>query len=447
MLVDVSLEDDSMNIAVIGLGYVGSVSTGCLAKLRHRVIGVDVDASKIGKMANGQAPIVEPGLADLMAVGHVEGRITATHNMDYAIANTDVAFLAVGTPSRKDGGIDDSYLVQAVTAIGHAIRKSGKSSYVLMSRSTSLPPVHRKLMEILEQTSGLSYDDGLGYVCHPEFLREGTAIEDFDEPPKIVFGVHGEACRSHCESLYPGIDAPTFFTEVDTAAMVKYADNCFHAVKVTFGNEMGMICRTMGVDSHAVMDLFCADRKLNISARYLRPGTPFGGSCLPKDLRGILHAADESDTPLKMLGGTYESNKEQIDALMERVTESTPKVVGIVGLSFKVGTPDLRESPTLELLNRLKDQGIKVIAYDEELAKLEIETDEKHGGELDPIADLRSHLTDDLDAMVHDANVLLVYHSLDKKRWEKVEYNGGRIIDMTNIGPLRRSDHYEGLYW
>ena len=436
-----------MDIAVVGLGYVGSVSSGCLAKLGHRVIGVDVDETKIGKMANGQAPIVEPGLDELVAVGHVEGRIKATHDIDYAVAHSDIAFLAVGTPSREDGGIDDAYLVQAVTAIGDAIRKSGKKRYVVMSRSTSLPPVHRNLMEILERASGLSYDDGLGYVCHPEFLREGTAIYDFDEPPKIVFGVHGEACRSYCEKLYPGIEAPTFFTEVDTAAMVKYADNCFHAVKVTFGNEMGMICRSLGVDSHKVMDLFCADEKLNISAKYLRPGTPFGGSCLPKDLRGILHAAGESETPLKMLDGAYQSNKEQIDALMERVTESTPDVVGIVGLSFKVGTPDLRESPTLELLNRLTDQGIKVIAYDEELAKLDGDDEEGQVVEADPIADLREHLTDDLGAMVHDANVLVVYHNLAKKTWDQVEYNGGRIIDMTNIKPLRRSDHYEGLYW
>lgn len=436
-----------MDIAIIGLGYVGSVSTGCLAKLGHRVIGVDVDETKIGKMANGQAPIVEPGLDELIAVGHVEGTVKATHDVDRAVKNSDIAFLAVGTPSRADGGIDDSYLVDAVTEIGQAIRRSGKKSYVVMSRSTSLPPVHRKLMEILERTSGLSYGEGLGYVCHPEFLREGTAIYDFEEPPKIVFGMRGEACRPYCEELYPGIEAPTFFTDVETAAMVKYADNCFHAVKVTFGNEMGMICRSLGVDSHKVMDLFCADKKLNISARYLRPGTPFGGSCLPKDLRGILHAANEFETPLKMLNGTYQSNKEQIDALMERVIESTPNVVGIVGLSFKVGTPDLRESPTLELLNRLRERGVTVIAYDEELAKLGSEPTDGDSVQADPIADLRSHLTHDLEAMVHEANVLVVYHDLAEKQWENVEYNGGRILDMTNIQPLRRSDHYEGLYW
>lgn len=436
-----------MNIAVIGLGYVGSVSCGCLAKLGHRVVGVDVDKAKTTELASGRAPIQEPGLPELIATGCAEGRIQATQDIDSAVAQSDLAFLAVGTPSRMDGEADDSFLLEAATALGSAIRKAGKQRYVVISRSTCLPPVHRSLMDILERTSGLSFDRGLGYVCHPEFLREGSAISDFDEPPKIVFGQRGSLCRAYCESLYPGIRAPTFFTEVDVAAMVKYADNCFHAVKVTFGNEMGMICRSMGVDSHKVMDLFCADEKLNISAKYLRPGTPFGGSCLPKDLRNILHAAGESKTPLRMLDGTYQSNLEQLEAILERVIESTPEVVGIVGLSFKVGTPDLRESPTLELLHRLKDQGIKVMAYDEELAKLRSASAELREAELDPIVELRGHLTENLGAMVHDANVLVVYHNLGQKQWDEVEYNGGRVIDLTNIGQLRRSENYEGLYW
>jgi GDP-mannose 6-dehydrogenase len=417
-----------------------------LADIGHGVIGVDVDASKVSKMSSGRAPIVEPGLSELVAAGHADGRITATHSIDDAVAASDIAFLAVGTPSREDGGIDDTYLEQAIRGIGEAIRKSGKTTYVVMSRSTSLPPVHQKLMAILEESSGLSYDEGLAYVCHPEFLREGTAIEDFEEPPKIVFGVHGEAARGYCEALYPGIEAPTFYVDVSVAAMVKYADNCFHAVKVTFGNEMGLICRAMGVDSHDVMDLFCADEKLNISPKYLKPGTPFGGSCLPKDLRGILHASRASETPLKMLEGTYDSNAEQIQSLMDRVTESSPEVVGIVGLSFKKGTPDLRESPTLELLNRLVERGVKVVAYDEELAKVSQEVS-PNGKVIDPIGNLREHLTDDLDTVVHSSNVIVVHHSLADKTWDKVEYNGGRIIDMSNIGHLRQSDHYEGLYW
>lgn len=432
-----------MKIAIVGLGYVGSVSAGCLAALGHSIIGVDIDKDKVTQMANGIAPVIEPGLKELIRKGHSDALITAVHSIDEAVQQSDIAFLAVGTPSRPDGGIDDSHLHAAIGAIADAIKKHDKSSYTVLSRSTSLPPIHRALMETLEARSGLKYGPSLAYGCHPEFLREATAVEDFFAPPKIVFGIHGEAAKKVCQELYPGIEAPTFFTDVETAAMVKYADNCFHAVKVTFGNEIGMICRELNVDSHKVMDLFCADRKLNISDKYLRPGTPFGGSCLPKDLRGILHASAESNTPLKMLTGTYESNQTQIEALLSRINEVKPKTVGIVGLSFKSGTPDLRESPTVSLLNTLTENKIKVIAYDEELSKISPSTNSGY----DPIAPLRKYLTPDLAALVHTADVLVVHHPLSAAQWDKVVFNGGTVIDLSNNVNLKRSEHYQGLYW
>ncbi len=426
-----------MDIAVIGLGYVGSVSAGCLADLGHRVIGADVQLEKVAKLARGKPPIQEPGLDALIAKGVEETRIRATSDIRRAIEHSDVALLAVGTPSKEDGGIDDKYLLQAVAAIGQAIRDLGKKKYVVMSRSTSPPPVHRKLMRLLEETSGLSYDEGLGYVCHPEFLREGIAIADFHAPPKIVFGIHGSPSHQCCADLYPSIEAPTFMVSVETAAMVKYADNCFHAVKVTFANEIGMLCNSLDVDSHEVMDIFCADYKLNISPKYLRPGSPFGGSCLPKDLREILHLAKITDTPLDMLAGTYASNQNQIDSLLDRILETKPKVVGIVGLSFKEGTPDLRESPTVQLLERLRKSGVDVIAYDEELVDAEEEN----------LMDLSGHLYRDLNRVVQESDVLVVYHGLSQLQWDRVEFQDALVLDVTNVPMLRQSHTYEGLYW
>jgi GDP-mannose 6-dehydrogenase len=426
-----------MEIAIIGLGYVGAVSAGCLAKLGHHIIGVDIAPNKVALMASGQPPIHETGLDDLIAHGHEHGRITATMDIRQAVEHSDVALLAVGTPSCADGSIDDSYLMESVRNLGQAIRDSGKTHYVLMSRSTCPPPTHHKIMELLEETSGLSYDDGLAYVCHPEFLREGVAIADFHAPPKIVFGLHGASGREACEKLYPDIDGRRFFVSVETAAMVKYADNCFHAVKVTFANEMGLICKALQVDSHEVMEIFCADEKLNISSYYLRPGSPFGGSCLPKDLRGILQIAHSTGTPLKMLSGAYESNQAQIDALVERIMKSSPKVVGIVGLAFKEGTPDLRESPTVQLLQQLRRQNVDVVAYDEELASV----DESH---LDGLA---GHLYRDLSRVVDEADVLVVYHGLSNTQWNDVDINNVSILDVTNVDFLRQFDTYEGLYW
>ncbi len=413
-----------MDIAIIGLGYVGSVSVGCLADLGHRIVGVDVDLEKVAALACGKAPIQEPGLEELISRGHAQGRITATHDLARAIAHTEVAMLAVGTPSREDGGIDDSALRTSVRAIGQAVRAAGKRSFVLISRSTSPPPVHRGLMALLEETSGLRYDEGLGYVCHPEFLREGVAIADFHTPPKIVFGVHGAAAPVKCKQLYPAHETPTFFVSVETAAMVKYADNCFHAVKVTFANEIGMACRLLGADPEAVMNLFCADRKLNISPRYLRPGGPFGGSCLPKDLREILHVGEGAGTPLKLLAGTYASNLYQIDRILGLVLERRPEVVGIVGLSFKEGTPDLRESPMLPILEGLRAAGVEVLAYDERLSPMAQELPEE----------LRAILRPDLESVAREADLLVIHHRLSHQQRKDVESSGTSILEVARIG-------------
>ena len=435
-----------MKIAVIGLGYVGTVSAGCLVSLGHDVIGVDIDGDKVTKMGMGVSPIQEPGLAELIRIGHGQGRLRATTSIEQAVQESDVALLAVGTPSREDGSTDPQYLHTSVREIAEAIHASGKSRYVVMSRSTSPPPVHRELIASLAEYSGLDYESGLAYVCHPEFLREGSAIEDFQHPPKIVFGSHGE-CRQECDALYPGIEAPTFHVGVGAAAMVKYADNCFHAVKVTFANEVGMVCRELGVDSKEVMELFCSDTKLNISANYFRPGTPFGGSCLRKDLRGMLSLARQHQAFLPMLDGVYRSNHLQVESMVDRILAMEPMVVGIVGLSFKEGTPDLRESPTLALLHRLEGSGVRVVAYDEELCELKrsgLASDASWDGWR---SQCFSNLREDLTEVVEEADVLVVHHGLDEDQWGGVDLDSVSILDVNHVSLLQGLAGYDGLYW
>ncbi|MDP2310817.1 MAG: nucleotide sugar dehydrogenase [Pseudomonadota bacterium] len=430
-----------MRIAVVGLGYIGSVSCGCLPHIGHAVIGVDIDSHKVAALKEGRPPVLEAGLATLVAEAHEEGRLTATNNIEAAIEASDVALVCVATPSRPDGGADDSQLVAAIESIGRAVRASARGEYAVIVRSTCLPDVHERLQAILAEASGLSYDRGLGYASNPEFLREGSAVEDFFAPPKIVFGARGVVAEDACRALYAGIDAETFFMDPGAAALVKYADNYYHAVKVTFGNEMGMLCQQLGVDPYAVMDVFCKDRKLNISARYLRPGAPFGGSCLPKDVRALSHVSRTTDVPLKMLQGVDASNRCQIDRLVARIEAAEPVAVGFIGLSFKEGTPDLRESPFLEMLRRLVASGRKVRVYDPLLSQV------TRGADHDPLAELRPHLDDDLGALTEACDYLVVTQKLGGEVWDGLRINGHhRLLDLTADDGLRRFGRYEELY-
>lgn len=430
-----------MRIAVVGLGYIGSVSSGCLPRFGHSVVGVDVDEQKVAALAEGHAPVYEKGLPELVAEAHEDRRLLATTDIEKAVAATDAALVCVATPSRPDGGADASQLMAAVESIGKAIRAARKREYAVIVRSTAMPDVHKRLQELLEATSGLSYEGGLGYACNPEFLREGCAVEDFFEPPKVVFGCHGRVAENACKELYTGLPAETFWMEPGAAALVKYADNAYHAVKVTFGNEIGLLCKELGVDPYAVMDVFCQDKKLNISPRYLRPGAPFGGSCLPKDVRALNFVSQQIDLPLKMLQGVYASNRYQIDRLLEHIEAADPRSVGFVGLAFKEGTPDLRESPFLEILRRLAASGRDVRVYD----PLLLEQFPKNGH--DPIADLRPFLTDDLSALVDACDYLVVTQKLGGHTWEGLHIDKRHhLLDLAGDDSLRAFGGYEELY-
>lgn len=438
-----------MKISVFGLGYVGAVSCGCLAELGHEVVGVDVAESKVELVNQGRSPIIEPQLPEILHKAHQAGRIRATTDAAGAVRDSDLAFVCVGTPSLATGGVDDRFLKQVVAEIGAAVRtgRPANRPFVVAVRSTCLPPVHRRLQTILAETSGAALGQKASYVCHPEFLRECEAVADFFNPPKIVFGADDNSAQAICQQLYPGIEAPTFFTAVDTAAMVKYADNAFHAVKVTFANETGILCRALGVDARRVMELFCEDTKLNISSKYLRPGGAYGGSCLPKDVAAMLDAARQEAVPLTMLSAVRESNEVQMRELNARIRGMDRPAVGIVGLAFKEGTDDVRQSPLVSVVEHLVGKGCSVRVYDRHLAIQNL-TGANKSFALQSIPHLATMLTDDLQSVVENSEVVIVSHRLDDEHWKTVNWSSGqRIIDLANVPALQHLTYYEGIYW
>jgi GDP-mannose 6-dehydrogenase len=353
-----------MRISVFGLGYVGSVSAACLASRGHEVVGVDVSEAKAGMLASGRSPVVEPGLAELIAESAEAGRLSATTRADDAIAQTELSLICVGTPSQANGSLDLDNVARVCEEIGTAMRRKN-TPHVVVIRSTILPGTMRDIvLPTLEENSGMVAGRDFGLANNPEFLRESTAVADFHAPPKTVIGAIDRATAETVATLYRGIDAPLVLTSMEVAEMVKYVDNSWHALKVAFGNEIGNICQRVGVDSHEVMEIFCRDTKLNISKAYLRPGFAFGGSCLPKDLRALVHRARSLDVEVPLLSSILPSNRIQVDRAVERVMALGSRRVGVLGLSFKAGTDDLRESPLVELIERLIGKGFDVRVFD-----------------------------------------------------------------------------------
>ena len=436
-----------MRISIFGLGYVGAVSCGCLADLGHDVIGCDVSQAKVDLINAGKPPIVEEGLPELLEKAVKNKKLRATTNPEEAVKNSDIALVCVGTPSTKSGGVNSMYLETVAQQIGELVKKLNLPTFAVMTRSTSLPHVHAKMVEILEKSTGRKMGAGIGYVCHPEVLREGIAVEDFYHPPKIVFGATDAKTEEVCKQMYPTIKAPTFYVRPDVAAMIKYADNCFHALKVTFGNEIGLMCKALGVDSHAVMDVFCADTKLNISPKYLKPGFAYGGSCLPKDLRAICDMARQTATPVPMLGGMLQSNKDQIDQLLKRVVSEHRPKVGVIGLAFKEGTDDVRESPIVACVEVFNGKGHSVKIYDEHLSPQAL-IGANRSFAFQAIPHLAELMTSKLQDVVDWADVLIITHRLKPETWAGVKWKPKqRILDLINIPALHKVPGYDGLYW
>lgn len=353
-----------MKVSVFGLGYVGSVSAASFAGDGHQVVGVDVNADKVAAVNEGRSPIVEPGLDDLLRQGVDAGRLRATTNTAEAVHETDLSLICVGTPSRRNGSLDLTYLVRVCEQIGDAIRD--KNGYhVVVVRSTVLPgTTHGQVIPALEAHSGKKYGEGFGVSVNPEFLREGSALKDFRHPPLTLVGHNHAADAAPTKALYEQVDAPLCSTSIRVAEMMKYTSNAWHAVKVVFANEIGNLCKRVGVDSHDVMDIFCRDEKLNLSPYYLKPGFAFGGSCLPKDVRALQYRAKEVDLDLPLIGSLLESNRLQVQHAIDRIVETGRKTVGLLGFSFKAGTDDLRESPMVILAEALLGKGYELRIYD-----------------------------------------------------------------------------------
>ena len=356
-----------MRVSIFGLGYVGCVSAACLARDGHIVIGVDVNPNKVAAMAAGRSPVLEPGLEKLVREAVEAGRLHATVDARSAVQQSDISLVCVGTPSNSNGSLDLRYLDRVCVQIGTAL--AGKNEYhLVVVRSTVLPgTVEGRLSLLLEQHSDRRAGDDFGICMNPEFLREGSAIEDYAHPSVIVIGELDAKSGDSAQRLYESIDATVIRTSIQTAEMLKYVNNAFHAVKVAFANEIGDLCAAHGIDGQEVMEHLCLDRRLNISTAYLMPGFAFGGSCLPKDLRALVYRAKEHDVDCPLLSAVLPSNQKQIHRAIEMVEKTRRRKIGILGLSFKAGTDDIRESPVVHLVEALVGKGYQVRIFDEKI--------------------------------------------------------------------------------
>jgi GDP-mannose 6-dehydrogenase len=353
-----------LKISIFGLGYVGTVSAGCFASDGHEVVGVDPVQTKVDLINAGQSPIIEAGLAQIVSSAVNQRRLRATCDQNQAIRETDLSFVCVGTPSQMNGNLDSTSVRRVCELIGAALKEK-QTRHTIVIRSTVLPGTMRNVViPTLEQYSGMKAGVNFGICNNPEFLREGSAVNDFNSPPKTVIGEFERESGNALVSLYEKLDAPLIRTTIETAEMVKYVDNCWHAVKIGFANEIGNFCDAVNVDAEAVMDIFCQDKKLNISPAYLKPGFAFGGSCLPKDLRALSYQARMYDLQLPILNAVLPSNEMQIARGVRAVMDSGNLRIGILGFSFKAGTDDLRESPVIEVIERLIGKGYDLRIYD-----------------------------------------------------------------------------------
>jgi GDP-mannose 6-dehydrogenase len=397
-----------MNVSVFGLGYVGCVTAACLARDGHHVIGVDVNAEKVEMINAGSSPIIEPGLADLIGRVVRQGRLSATDSADEGIAEAEVALICVGTPDLGHGQPDYDGVARVASAIGAACERRVKTLTVVL-RSTVLPgTTERVLARVLtECPGGARMTEPLKIVVNPEFMREGSSIEDFDHPPFVLVGCDDPESATPLRQLYAGVDAPFLWTSVRTAEMVKYVCNAFHALKITFANEIADLCDALGADSQDVMRVFRQDKKLNIAPAYLKPGFAFGGSCLPKDVRALLCSARIYDVSTPVLSAVLQSNKAQIHRGVKAVIQTRKKKIGVVGLAFKPNTDDLRESPMVALVEMLIGKGCDVRIYDSNVVMARLKGANRTYIEQE-IPHISSLLCDSAERIIEHADVLVI---------------------------------------
>ena len=438
-----------MNISIFGLGYVGAVSLACLARDGHGVIGVDVDAAKLALIAAGKTPVVEEGMIELMAKVVASGRVRVTIDAAQALRDSELSLICVGTPSAANGSQDQSAILKLAEHLGTALREIDRP-HVFVFRSTLVPgTVEDVLRPIIEKASGKVEGKDFFVCFQPEFLREGSSIRDYDHPPFTIVGANAEAPAARLRQLFGHLPCDFHVTAVRSAEMVKYCCNNFHALKITFANETARLCEALGVDPFQVMDLVCRDTQLNISRAYLKPGFAFGGSCLPKDLRATMYLAKHHDVELPMHAGILPSNRAHIDLAIAKVMETGKRRVGMIGLAFKAGTDDLRESPLVLMAEHLIGKGMSLLVYDPDVHLSSLLGANRRFID-DHLPHMGGLLRADIASVIEGSDVLIV-GSADKRMTDQVRQLAQPqqvVIDLAHIGePNDLRAHYVGLTW
>jgi len=438
-----------MKISVFGLGYVGCVSGACLSELGHSVIGVDIDDVKVKMINDGKSPIIEKDIDAIMAHVVDQGRFRATNSAEEAVNNSDIALVCVGTPSRKNGSLELRSIKTVATQIGKVLRKTQRY-FVVVIRSTVLPgTVENTIIPILEDCSVKKAGRDFGICMNPEFLREGSSVYDFYNPPKNVIGELNKRSGSRVAEIYRGIEAKVFRVPLKVAEMVKYCDNTFHALKIVYANEIGNICKEYEIDSHRVMEIFCSDTKLNISSAYLKPGFAFGGSCLPKDLRALTQDVKNMDLETPLLNSIQESNRWQIARAVNKIMEYKGSPIGFLGLSFKEGTDDLRESPIVEVIETILGKGFKARIYDKNVSLARLVGANRRFIE-EEIPHISSLMVENIDDLINQSKVIVVGNKSDefKGAVEKLGKDKA-VIDLVRITDdwSKIKAAYYGICW
>lgn len=440
-----------MNISIFGLGYVGCVGAACLAKLGHRVVGVDVNENKVRLINEGKPTIIEEGIAELCAEAHAKGLMSATMDVREAVHGTDVSFIVVGTPSSKEGHLNLNYIYKVAEQIGAALsdKPANKDGlrHIVAIRSTVLPGTNEKVGEIIAQASGLVRGKDFTIVSNPEFLREGTSVKDYFNPPLTLVGTDMPEAEAVFREIYKGIDAEFICTDIRVAEMMKYVNNTYHALKIVFGNEVGNICKELNIDSHKVMEIFCKDKQLNISPYYFKPGFAYGGSCLPKDMKALKTLAHDHYVEVPVIEAIGESNELQKRRAVQLIMAQGQRKVGILGLSFKSGTDDLRCSPIVDVVESLLGKGFEIRIYDKNVKVSEL-TGTNKDFIMAKIPHLQHFVTDDLEAVCRESDVLVVTNKEKEFAELLARYPNKTVVDLVRQWKeVDYEGHYEGLSW
>jgi GDP-mannose 6-dehydrogenase len=435
-----------MRLSVFGMGYVGAVSSACLAADGHTVVGVDKNQTKVDLINHGKSPIIEHGIDELIRDAHTAGRLQATADAAEAISSTELSLVCVGTPSEVNGSLNLEHVRNVCLEIGSALRSLGRYHIVII-RSTVLPgTMFNVVIPALESASGLRVGADFGVCFNPEFLREGTAIKDYYHPPKTVIGESDSRAGDHLLDLYGGLDAPVTRTSLETAEMVKYVDNTWHALKVGFANEIGAICKPLRIDSFDVMNIFCQDTKLNLSSYYLKPGYAFGGSCLPKDVRALRYKAKTLDVETPILNSILVSNEAHVQRGLELILRQGKRK--ILGFSFKAGTDDLRESPIVELIERLLGKGYELLVYDKNVSLARL-TGANRDYILNHIPHIANLMRDSVELVLDHAQIIVIGNAGPEFAQVPSRLRPDqKVIDLVRINStFTRGDQYEGICW